>query len=177
MGDDDTTRTARRALVLRVEIEALGDELERLLVRDAELRPLPEDDERATRLAEAEAGLEEQRSRLQDEAERLDCLARELADREAAAGGLTAAQRIRIAHGSWQAQETQRALQEDEIDAEREADVFIREERLEARETELAQLEQRLRRKETELMIYVAQLQEQIGQSSSWQPISAALGG
>ena len=67
----------------------------------------------------------------------------------------------------------------DEIDAAHEADVFIREERLEQRETELAQLEQQLRRKETELMIYVADVQEELGrrENSGWDSVAAALGG
>jgi chromosome segregation ATPase len=182
MEDADTPRTERRALVLRVEIESIGEQLAHLLVKDAQEVPLPEDDERAAQIAAAEAQLEEQRARLQEEAERLDRLARDLADREAEAGGLTAAQRIRIAHSSWQAHETQRALhdQPDEIDAAHEADVFLREERLEQREAELALLEQQLRRKETELMVYVADLQEELVRretSSGWDPIAAALGG
>jgi uncharacterized protein (DUF3084 family) len=179
MDDADTGSAARRALILRVEIESLGDQLASLLVQDAQLAPLPADDARTAEIAEAEAQLEEQRVRLQADAERLDRLATELAEREAAAGGLTAAQRIRIAHGSWQAQETQRALHDDvELDAAHEADIFIREERLEEKETELAALEQQLRRKETELMIYVAELQEQIAtRGPAWDPLTAALGG
>jgi hypothetical protein len=82
----DTPRADRRALILRVEIESLGEQLAHLLVRDAQEVPLPEDDERAAEIAAAEAQLEEQRARLQDEAERLDRLARELAEREAEAG-------------------------------------------------------------------------------------------
>ena len=181
MEDADTPRADRRALILRVEIESLGEQLAHLLVKDAQEVPLPEDDERAAEVAEAEAQLEEQRSRLQEEAERLDRLAAELAEREAEAGGLTAAQRIRIAHSSWQAHETQRVLHDvDEIDAAHEADVFLREERLEQREAELAQLEQQLRRKETELMVYVADLQEEIirrESASGWDSIAAAFGG
>jgi hypothetical protein len=182
MEDADTPRAERRALILRVEIESIGEQLAHLLVKDAQEVPLPEDDERAAEVAAAEAQLEDQRARLQDEAERLDRLARELAEREAEAGGLTAAQRIRIAHSSWQAHETQRALhpEVDEVDAAHEADVFLREERLEQREAELAALEQQLRRKETELMVYVADLQEEIVRreaSSGWDSIAAALGG
>ena len=184
MEDADTPRADRRALVLRVEIESLGAQLAHLLVHDAQEVPLPENDERAVEIAAAEAQLEEQRARLQEEAERLDRLARDLADREAEAGGLTAAQRIRIAHSSWQAHETRRVLHDehdeiDAIDAAHEADVFIREERLEQREAELAQLEQQLRRKETELMVYVADLQEEIVRrdSSGFDSIAAALGG
>jgi hypothetical protein len=177
----DTPRADRRALILRVEIESLGEQLAHLLVRDAQEVPLPEDDERAAALAVAEAQLEDQRARLQEEAERLDRLARDLADREAEAGGLTAAQRIRIAHSSWQAHETQRLLHDeyDQIDAAHEADVFLREERLEQREAELAQLEQQLRRKETELMVYVADLQAELGrrETSGWDSVAAALGG
>ena len=118
MEDADHGSIGRRALILRVEIESLGEQLASLLVNDAQLEPLPEDDAHAKELAEAEAQLEEQRARLQAEAERLDRLA-----------------------------------------------------------TELAALEQRLRRKETELMIYVVQLQEQIGSRSAWDPVTAALGG
>jgi chromosome segregation ATPase len=181
MENADTPRADRRALILRVEIESLGERLAHLLVRDAQEVPLFEDDERTAEIAAAEAQLEEQRARLQEEAERLDRLARELADREAEAGGLTAAQRIRIAHSSWQAHETQRVLHDeyDEVDAAHEADVFIREERLEQREAELAQLEQQLRRKETELMVYVADVQEELGrrENSGWDSIAAALGG
>lgn len=181
MDHDDTPRAERRALILRVEIESIGEKLAHLLVKDAQEAPLPEDDERSAEIAAAEAQLEEQRSRLQEEAERLDRLAAELAEREAEAGGLTAAQRIRIAHSSWQAHETQRVLHDvDEVDAAHEADVFIREERLEEREAELAQLEQQLRRKETELMVYVADLQEELIRreaGSGWDSIAAALGG
>jgi hypothetical protein len=181
MENADTPRADRRALILRVEIESLGEQLAHLLVRDAQEVPLADDDERTAEIAAAEAQLEEQRARLQEEAERLDRLARDLAEREAEAGGLTAAQRIRIAHRSWQAHETQRVLHDeyDEIDAAHEADVFIREERLEQRESELAQLEQQLRRKETELMVYVADVQEELGrrENSGWDSIAAALGG
>jgi chromosome segregation ATPase len=181
MEDADTPRAERRALILRVEIESIGEQLAHLLVKDAQEVPLPEDDEHAAEVAAAEAQLEEQRARLQEEAERLDRLARELAEREAEAGGLTAAQRIRIAHGSWQAHETQRVLHDeiDEVDAAHEADVFLREERLEQREAELAVLEQQLRRKETELMVYVADLQEELVRretGSGWDSVAAALG-
>jgi uncharacterized protein (DUF3084 family) len=180
MEDADTPRAERRALILRVEIESIGEQLAHLLVKDAHEVPLPEDDEQAAELAAAEAQLEDQRARLQEEAERLDRLARELAEREAEAGGLTAAQRIRIAHGSWQAHETQRVLHDEpsEIDAKHEADVFLREERLEQREAELAELEQQLRRKETELMVYVADLQDEVlrRENSGWDSIAAALG-
>ena len=184
MEDADAPRADRRALILRVEIESIGEQLAHLLVRDAELEPLPGDGARAT----AEALLEEQRARLQEEAQRLDRLAADLAERDAEAGGLTAAQRIRIAHSSWQAHETQRALDDDhvEVDAAHEADIFLREERLEEREAELSALEQRqrcrvpsrLRRKETELMIYVADLQEELVRRDSpgWYPLAAALG-
>jgi hypothetical protein len=181
MEDADTPRADRRALILRVEIESIGEQLAHLLVRDVEEVPLAGDGERAEELQRAESLLEEQRARLQEEAQRLDRLAAELAEREAEAGGLTAAQRIRIAHSSWQANETQRALDDEptEVDAAHEADIFIREERLEQRETELAALEQQLRRKETELMIYVADLQEEVLRREStggWDPIAAALG-
>jgi len=184
MEDADTPRAERRALILRVEIESIGEQLAHLLVKDAQEVPLPEDDERTAEIEAAEAQLEEQRARLQEEAERLDRLARDLADREAEAGGLTAAQRIRIAHSSWQAHETQRVLHDDvdevdEVDAAHEADVFLRELRLEQREAELATLEQQLRRKETELMVYVADVQEQLVRrdaSSGWDSIAAAFG-
>jgi uncharacterized protein (DUF3084 family) len=180
MADAGTPSPERRALILRVEIESIGEQLARLLVKDAEEVPLAEGDERAAELAAAESQLEEQRARLQEEAERLDRLARELADREAEAGGLTAAQRIRIAHGSWQANQTQQALHDEpeEIDAKHEADVFLREERLEQREAELAELEQQLRRKETELMVYVADLQDEVlrRENTGWDSIAAALG-
>jgi hypothetical protein len=180
MEDADTPRAERRALILRVEIESIGEQLAHLLVKDAQEVPLADDDERNAVLAAAESQLEEQRARLQEEAERLDRLARELADREAEAGGLTAAQRIRIAHSSWQASETQRLLHEEptEADAKHEADVFIREERLEQREAELAELEQQLRRKETELMVYVADLQDEVlrRENTGWDSIAAALG-
>jgi hypothetical protein len=180
MEDADTPRADRRALILRVEIESIGEQLAHLLVRDVEEVSLAGGDERAEELQRAESLLEEQRARLQEEAQRLDRLAAELAEREAEAGGLTAAQRIRIAHSSWQANETQRALDDEhaEVDAAHEADIFIREERLEQRETELAALEQQLRRKETELMIYVADLQEEVlrRESTGWDPLTAALG-
>src|SRR4029079_3368084 len=71
MEDADTPPADRRALILRVEIESIGEQLAHLLVRDAELEPLPGDDERATELQQAETLLEEQRARLQEEAQRL----------------------------------------------------------------------------------------------------------
>src|SRR5919204_1110814 len=88
MEDADTPRAERRALILRVEIESIGEQLAHLLVKDAQEVPLlPEDDERAAEIAVAEAQLEEQRARLQEEAERLDRLPPEPAQREAGGGG------------------------------------------------------------------------------------------
>jgi hypothetical protein len=76
---------------------------------------------------------------------------------------------------------TQRALESelDEANAAHEADLFLREERLEVREAELAELEHQLRRKETELMVYVAELQEETHrrETSGWDSVAAALGG
>ncbi len=46
-------------------------------------------------------------------------------------------------------------------EAEFEADVELREDRLDQQRRDLHELEQRLKRKEAELLVYVAQLQEE----------------
>ena len=51
-------------------------------------------------------------------------------------------------------------------EARAEADLFLREDAIEARERELAELEERLRRKETELASYVARVQGDIYRSA-----------
>jgi hypothetical protein len=90
-----------KPLVLRVEIESIGEELARLLaqaqpvggpVPDAEVR------EREAAVAAADAELRARRDRLADEAARLEALARKLAEREAAVetGGVTASQKLRL---------------------------------------------------------------------------------
>ena len=58
--------SAQYSIILRVEIESLGEQLAHLLVRDAQEVPLHDDDERTAEIAAAEAQLEEQRARLRE---------------------------------------------------------------------------------------------------------------
>jgi hypothetical protein len=62
-------------------------------------------------------------------------------------------------------------------EAEFEADVELREDRLLEQRADLEELEQRLRRKEAELLVYVAQLQEEFvrRESSGWNSVTAAI--
>ena len=62
-------------------------------------------------------------------------------------------------------------------EAEFEADVELREDRLVDQRAQLEELEQRLKRKESELLVYVAQLQEEFlrRESSGWNAVSSLI--
>lgn len=169
-----------RPLVLRVEIESLGEELQRLLAErvpgalpSAVAGPPAVDDsavrEREAAVAAAELDLERRRDRLTEEAERVDALSRRLAEREAAVetGGVpTASQKLRLERRDQELDARMLELNEreerlDVREAEFEADVELREDRMEERRADLEELEQRLKRREAELLVYVAQLQEE----------------
>src|SRR5919202_417394 len=145
-----------KPLVLRVEIESIGEELAALLAQAQPVAPVPgaEVREREAAVAAADAELRTRRDRLAEEAARLEALARRLAEREAAAetGGVTASQKLRL---------DRREEELDVREAEFEADVELREDRLVDQRAQLEELEQRLKRKESELLVYVAQLQEE----------------
>lgn len=105
--------------------------------------------------------------RLRLEQAELEERARRLTEREAELGSsdeLTASERIRLAQRrqSLQESETELETREHELlerEAEFEADVLWREERMERWRAELSTLEQELERRERDLAEYVAQLQ------------------
>lgn len=169
-----------KPLLLRVEIESLGEELSHLLAERLSGAPAPapapapvvdhsEVREREAAVSAAELELERRRDRLTGEGERLEQLSRKLAEREAAVelgGAPTASQKLRLERREQELDVRLLELndREERIDvreAEFEADVELREDRLDQRRTELEDLEQRLKRKEAELLVYVAQLQEE----------------
>lgn len=179
-----------RPLILRVEIESLGEELARLLSSSPATPPAPApayDDtdvrERESAVAAAELELRRQRDRLVEEAERVETISRKLAEREAAfeAGGApTASQKLRLDRREHELEARLLELNDREEqlevrEAEFESDVELREDRLERERSELEDLEQRLRRKETELLVYVAQLQEEFvrREDAGWGAVAA----
>jgi hypothetical protein len=169
-----------KPLVLRVEISAEGGGELSLPALDAGLRALaparPARDEEAERRA----------AELERREEKLDELERRLNERELeleAGSGNTASEKIRLASREKRVAQTEEELEERlrEVDeredaletreAEFEADVELREQRIERWRTELTELEQRLDRKETELTLYVGELQGELAKREpSWWP-------
>jgi chromosome segregation ATPase len=154
-------------LVLRVEISA--EQVPRL--RDA-LTASGNDGEltrRAAAIAEREQRLREEQAELEDRARRLS-------EREAELGSsddLTASERIRLAQRRQHIEVSEQDLdaRESELyerEAEFEADVLMREERMERWRAELAGLEVTLERRERDLATYVEQLQGAVSGSSAW---------
>ena len=185
-----------KPLVLRVEIESLGEELQRLLAERVPGAPPPAvlevpvvDDsevrEREAAVAAAELDLRLRRDRLAEEAERLETLSRKLAEREAdlETGGVpTASQKLRLERREQELEVRTLELNEreeriDVREAEFEADVELREDRLDTQRSDLHDLEQRLKRKEAELLVYVAQLQEEFvrRETGGWSPSVPAI--
>ena len=144
--------------VLRVEISA--EQVPRL----REALSASGNDGELTRRATEVAAREE---RLHAEQAELEERARKLSEREAELGTsdeLTASERIRLAHRrqSIELSEQELAEREHELltrEAEFEADVMLREERVERWRTELTALQEHLDRRERELADYVEQLQ------------------
>jgi DNA repair exonuclease SbcCD ATPase subunit len=184
--------------------EALAAGLERLVVPTAPPAPRPEPasdqsaeqaelERRSAALAAREGELEarlteverEHNARLAD-VERLAAEGEsELEDRD----GLTASEKIRLAARARRASELEEDLGErlrdlderearlDTREAEFEADVELREQRMERWRAELTELEQRLDRKESELLLYVGELQGELSRREvGWWPTGAAPG-
>ena len=203
-------------LVLRVEIsaeegsalgaDALAAGLQRLVAPapapapPLSAAPAPDNsaeraelERRAAGLAEREAELD---SRLADaertHAARLAEVEQLASEREAERedrDGLTASEKIRLAHRAKRAGELEKDLGErvrdldereaqlDTREAEFEADVELREQRMERWRAELTELEQRLDRKESELLLYVGELQGELSRREvGWWPTGAAPG-
>ncbi len=178
----------RESVVLRVEIvpeqvAALGG----LIGASPSAAPAENADLRARQdeLARREAELRQERSRL-------DRAARDLAEREASAassGQLTASEKIRLAqrlkHTGELEQELEvrsetleeRAGRLDLREAEFEADVELREEKIECWRSELTELDQRLKRREAEVLAYVAEVQEELirRENAGWQDVAASI--
>lgn len=155
------TDDAANPLVLRVEISA--EQVPRL--RDA-LSANGNDGELTRRASEL--AVREQRM-LEEQAE-LEERARKLTEREAELGSsndLTASERIRLAHRRELIEDSENELEARETElltreAEFEADVLFREERMQRWRAELTALEQELERRERDLATYVADLQDAV---------------
>jgi uncharacterized protein (DUF3084 family) len=152
--------------VLRVEISA--EQVPRL--REA-LSASGNDGELARRAGDV-AAREEQ---LRAEHSELEERARKLSEREAelgTSGDLTASERIRLAHRRESVELSERELAEREDalltrEAEFEADVMLREERIDRWRTELTALQEHLDHRERQLADYVDQLQGAVN-GGSW---------
>jgi len=144
-----------------------------LAEREAELdaRLAEAEREHAARLAEVEQVAAEREAELEDR------------------DGLTASEKIRLAARARRATELEEELslrmnelderesQLDTREAEFEADVELREQRMEAWRAELTELEHRLDRKESELLLYVGELQGELSRREvGWWPTGAAPG-
>jgi DNA repair exonuclease SbcCD ATPase subunit len=162
MSDD----AVRDPLILRVEISA--EQVPRL--REA-LSASGNDGELTRRAVE----VAEREDRLRIEQSELEERARKLSEREAELGAsddLTASERIRLAQRRQTIELTEQELEEREHElltreAEFEADVMLREERVERWRSQLTALQEQLERRERELAEYVDQLQGAVG-GGSW---------
>jgi uncharacterized protein (DUF3084 family) len=162
MSDD----AVRDPLILRVEISA--EHVPRL--REA-LSASGNDGELTRRAVE----VAEREERLRAEQAELEERARKLSEREAELGAsddLTASERIRLAQRRQTIELSEQELEEREHDlltreAEFEADVMLREERVERWRSQLTALQEQLERRERGLAEYVEQLQDAVG-GASW---------
>jgi len=179
-------------LVLRVEISAeQAQRLGPLLAPDAApaqpaaapapTGPTPDMIVERSRLAEREAALQarlaEREAEVQARASELEARERELEQVEA-----TASEKIRLAHRAKRVADAEGELDDrsadlehreaarDAREAEFEADVVIREDRIERWRAELGELEVRLDRKEDELQRYVGELQGAMSRKDPWWP-------
>lgn len=157
MSDDAATPFVFRIEVTPEQIDALAPRLREALSANG-------NDGELMRRAAAIAAHEE---RLQLEQVELEERARRLSEREAELGTsdeLTASERIRLAQRrqSLELSEQDLETREHELftrEAEFEADVLLREDRIERWRSELAELEAELERRERDLAGYVEQLQ------------------
>ena len=168
-------------LVLRVEISAEQAQMLGPLLASEAARaqpaaapeptgPTPEMIAERARLAEREAELQARANELEDRE-------RELEQVEA-----TASEKIRIAHRAKRVADAEGELDDrssdlelretalDAREAEFEADVLLREDRIERWRAELGDLEIRLDRKEEELQRYVGELQGAMSRKDPWWP-------
>ena len=158
---------AANPFVLRVEISA--EQVPRL--RES-LSASGNDGELTRRAAEVAAREE----RLRAEQAELEERARKLTEREAELGSsdeLTASERIRLAQRRQNIELNEHELDSREEDllqreAEFEADVLWREERIERWRAELTRLEDELGRRERDLATYVDQLQDAMNDGGNW---------
>lgn len=143
--------------------------------------PTPDMIAERTRLAEREADLQarlaEREAELQARANELEERERELEQVEA-----TASEKIRLAHRAKRVADAEGELDDrsadlehreaalDAREAEFEADVLLREDRIERWRAELGDLELRLDRKEDELQRYVGELQGAMSRKDPWWP-------
>lgn len=168
MSQDDTSQP----LVLRVEISAEQ--------AAQALRPLLGAQTPAAAHA-PEASLAE-RARLAEREAELQARARELEEREQELNQVeaTASEKIRLAHRAKRVAESEEELEERSADVELraaaldareaafEADVLLREDRIERWRSELSDLDLRLDRKEAELQRYVGELQGAMSRREPW---------
>jgi chromosome segregation ATPase len=161
MSDD----AARDPFVLRVEIAA--EQVPRL--REA-LSASGNDGELTRRAVE----VAEREDRLRAEQAELEERVRKLSEREAELGAsdeMTASERIRLAQRRQTIELSEQDLEEREQallsrEAEFEADVMLREERVERWRSQLTALQEQLDRRERELAEYVEQLQDAVNDVS-----------
>jgi chromosome segregation ATPase len=159
---DNAANESTSPLVLRVEISAEQVESVAPRLRDA-LTASGNDGELTRRAAE----IAERESRLAADQAELEDRARRLTEREAelgSSGELTASERIRLAQRRQHLDESEHDLdtRESELlqrEAEFEADVMFREERIERWRGELSTLEEQLDRRERDLAAFVDELQ------------------
>jgi chromosome segregation ATPase len=158
VSDDAVTSFVFRIEVSPEQVDALAPRLREALSANG-------NDGELTRRAATIAAREE---RLEREQLELEERARRLSEREAELGQsdeLTASERIRLAQRrqSLELSEQDLETREHELftrEAEFEADVLLREDRIERWRAELSELEERLERRERDLAAYVDQLQD-----------------
>jgi hypothetical protein len=155
---DETTRP----FVFRVEIAP--EEVDALAPRLREALAANGNDGEITRRA---AVIAEREAKLMLDQQDLERRARQLAEREAELGSspdLTASERIRLAERRHHIEMSEHEIDSREHallhrEAEFEADVVLREDRIEEWRTELTELQRELERRERDLASYVEQLQ------------------
>jgi len=155
---DETTRP----FVFRVEIAP--EEVDALAPRLREALAANGNDGEITRRA---AVIAEREAKLMLDQQDLERRARQLAEREAELGSspdLTASERIRLAERRHHIEMSEHEIDSRETallhrEAEFEADVVLREDRIEEWRTELTELQRELERRERDLASYVEQVQ------------------
>jgi len=174
-------------LVLRVEISAdQAQMLGPLLAREhAPAEPLaPAEPVAAPAPAGPTPQMIAERARLAEREAELHTRAKELEDRERELDQVeaTASEKIRMAHRAKRVVDAETELDDrsadlehreaalDAREAEFEADVLLREDRIERWRAELGDLEIRLDRKEEELQRYVGELQGAMSRKDPWWP-------